>query len=208
MSTPPEGKIIGGDTTMNRKIAKTQVLSAAMVAVGILASPAQAKTRYYLLDEPAYPSAYEWIETMPTTNVRTVEKTVTIEKPVVIEKSTRTIRYTRPRMRTTSMKMKHRTLAARPLAHRTHLVATQHRTHLVATRPYASTYAKSFTTTKIVEKPVRIERFVETPVTVEQPMQPMIIEKAVEVDRPVLLDNPVLVKVKKHHNHLLELNLL
>ena len=169
---------------MNRKCFISQIISTAMVAAGIgaiLGSPAEAKTRYYLLEEPAYPSTYEWIETMPM-GVKTVEKTVTIEKSVIIEKTTKTIRYTRPRA--TALKMKHRTVAARRPMHRTHVVA------------YRPAYAQSFTTTKIVEKPVRVERFVETPVRVEKPM---IIEKAVEVERPVLV---------KKHRHLLEFSLL
>lgn len=163
--------------TISRSI---PVITAALLSGAALAPSAEAKDRYYLIEE-SYPSTMECVETVPLT---TIEKTVTIEKPVLIERSTRTIRTTRHHTmaRKTSFKSKSMHIAAKPVR----------RTHTLARR---STITQKTVQRTIATRPV----LVESPVWVEQQnTKPMVIEKAVEVDRPML--------VKKHH-HLVEFNL-
>ncbi|PWT97415.1 MAG: hypothetical protein C5B53_08045 [Candidatus Melainabacteria bacterium] len=182
---------------MNGKLTRrsTSVIVTALLGGLVLAPSAQAKDRYYLLEE-SYPSSmqcqqYSYVESMPVTTPVTVEKTVTIEKPVVFERSTRTIKTMRTTtLKTASLKRKRIHVAARPIRHRTHVVASRPTTltrttvqRTVATEPM------------LIERPLWVEQTVAKPVQVERPM---IIEKAVEVDRPILL--------KKHH-HMVELNL-
>jgi hypothetical protein len=158
------------------------IITALFGGVAMLAQPAQAKDRYYLIED-SYPGAvqYQYVETMPM-------KSVTIEKPVLIQRTTRTVTTTRT-TRSTAYRPKKTHIAARPIRHRTHVVASR---PTYSQRTVERTIA---TEPMLIDRPLWVEQTVEKPVTVERPM---IIDKAVEVDRPIL--------VKQHH-HLLDFSL-
>jgi hypothetical protein len=171
-----------------------KTLISGVMALGI-ASTTQAAiaSTYYLVDEPVLePTTVEyWTEPMTK---RVVEKTVTIDQPVVIEKTKTVIKTQQYRPMRTTKVIRHRTIAAKPAAHRTTRLAS------------SSTWRTKTTVRTIASKPVILEQ----PVYIEKATtKPLMVRRTIEepvlIDRQVELAQPILVE--KHHRHLLNFSL-